>query len=537
MGSNQSKPSSTGINLDTSNIPSNPSSVPSDSISTDKTTTTSLPLHHPVISSKDSGGGCPMKRNGGGYFGWGFSMKNDQHSTSSDYAGKDEKGIETDASREPSSCPVKKDNVQYNVYSQPIDPNNHMPAVANQLPHPYQKEKLSTQRVKSSIPKGGSDNDNWTYPSPQMFYNSLARKNKLGDTTEREIESVVALHNNMNEKTWQKVLQWESLLTSSSSSSSSFSSSSEEQTPPPPKLLKFMGRPSDLSPKAWFKSWMGHPLPFDRHDWTVLRNDGTQVRYVIDYYYDESKADSSDGSGLPAMDNMDAVKSILVDVRPAVDSLESVMGRFVRMPYARHVEKSTKFETLPFLPTSELRKQVGESQLVWQSIQQNVMESNDPKKNPTKKSSSSKSHNIVLQQSDLPEEQREDSVPVTVPETMSHPKVSNHQAQEIATNFVRMLSECEKHQKRLNQCNTDEECNKSTLALTMCLAKILCPVQQEAMEVALNADDFDPKDEKSLAIYNATFEKALENMSLCVTAKSQEAAAAKQQYPEKFSKS
>jgi ribosomal protein L1 len=68
----------------------------------------------------------------------------------------------------------------------------------------------------------------------------------------------------------------------------------------------------------------------------------------------------------------------------------------------------------------------------------------------------------------------------------------------------------------------------------MCLAKIMCPVQQEAVEVALNADQFDPNDEKAAMLYNATFEKALENMTVCVTAKSHEAAVAKQKHPEKF---
>jgi hypothetical protein len=60
-----------------------------------------------------------------------------------------------------SGCPVKhsssdkndQQQQQYNVYSQPIDPKNQMPAVANQLPSPQQKEVLSTERVKSTIPK------------------------------------------------------------------------------------------------------------------------------------------------------------------------------------------------------------------------------------------------------------------------------------------------------------------------------------------------------------------------------------------------
>lgn len=56
-----------------------------------------------------------------------------------------------------SGCPVKHSNKQqqqqYNVYSQPIDPTNQMPAVANQLPSPQQTQPLSTERIKSTIPK------------------------------------------------------------------------------------------------------------------------------------------------------------------------------------------------------------------------------------------------------------------------------------------------------------------------------------------------------------------------------------------------
>ena len=74
----------------------------------------------------------------------------------------------------------------------------------------------------------------------------------------------------------------------------------------------------DLSPKARFKSWLSHPLPFDRHDWTVQRGDGGVVRYVIDYYYDESKAADNPAAPLPSMHDESAVKSIMVDVRPAI---------------------------------------------------------------------------------------------------------------------------------------------------------------------------------------------------------------------------
>ena len=45
-----------------------------------------------------------------------------------------------------------------------------------------------------------------------MFWNSLARKGKLGDTKESDMEMVVAIHNSMNEGTWGKVLEWEGVV-------------------------------------------------------------------------------------------------------------------------------------------------------------------------------------------------------------------------------------------------------------------------------------------------------------------------------------
>ncbi len=47
-------------------------------------------------------------------------------------------------------------------------------------------------------------------------------------------------------------------------------------------LLRFLGRPDDLSPLALARRVLTGEKPFDRHDWYVDRN-GKQVRYVIDY--------------------------------------------------------------------------------------------------------------------------------------------------------------------------------------------------------------------------------------------------------------
>lgn len=96
-------------------------------------------------------------------------------------------------------------------------------------------------------------------------------------------------------------------------------------------MLKFKGRPDDLSPKARLKLLLGWPKPFDRHDWVIDR-DGTGkdlVRYVIDYYYDDELADHDK---LPALHSQNAVKSISMDARPAVDSVGAVVDRLTQFP-------------------------------------------------------------------------------------------------------------------------------------------------------------------------------------------------------------
>lgn len=101
-----------------------------------------------------------------------------------------------------SSCPVPaeyRNPAIYNVYGQRIDansssgsggscpsplaalqstdlldPKNNMPLEPNQQPCPGQRVPLSTERLQSTIPKGGTDST-WLYPSPQMFFNGENR--------------------------------------------------------------------------------------------------------------------------------------------------------------------------------------------------------------------------------------------------------------------------------------------------------------------------------------------------------------------------
>ena len=147
-----------------------------------------------------------------------------------------------------------------------------------------------------------------------MFYNALKRKGKGDDVMEEDVATVVAIHNNMNERSWWQVVAWENFCGHSDS-----------------KLLKFLGRPHDLSPLARIKSWLGSPLPFDRHDWTIQRTNGDQVRYVIDYYHDEEVQ----GDKTPALEDPSSIKSITVDARPAVDSLGATWNRIKHPIYSK----------------------------------------------------------------------------------------------------------------------------------------------------------------------------------------------------------
>jgi hypothetical protein len=98
----------------------------------------------------------------------------------------------------------------YNVYAQEISPTNQMPASAAQAPSPGQRVPLSTARVSSTIPKGGAEEGTtWQYPSPPMFWNALVRKAKADGVDETDMDVVVKIHNEMNERAWRELTRWE----------------------------------------------------------------------------------------------------------------------------------------------------------------------------------------------------------------------------------------------------------------------------------------------------------------------------------------
>ncbi|GAB5358067.1 hypothetical protein AAMO2058_000427100 [Amorphochlora amoebiformis] len=214
--------------------------------------------------------------------------------------------------KEKESCPVAKSQsaeammamAKSGQEKEKLNSSNQMPEVS-QRPMEGQRRRLSTYRVESTIPKGEyqpshqlEGKETWTYPSPQQFYNAMKRKGYTPN--EADMNQVVAIHNTVNEKTWEKVMEWESLHLNKC---------------PNPRLEKFSGKANDLSSKARIMTWLGYTAPFDRHDWVVDRC-GTKVRYIIDFYTGTPMA------GMPI--------SMHLDVRPAPDSAGAVMDH-VRM--------------------------------------------------------------------------------------------------------------------------------------------------------------------------------------------------------------
>lgn len=118
---------------------------------------------------------------------------------------------------------------------------------ANQNPAPGQPFPLPTERQVSSIPKVTSDGTKefWVYPSQQMFWNAMLRKGwtwKKEEIKQRDMDSIIQIHNHNNENAWKCVLAWEAFHAKECGN---------------PKLKSFGGKAIDYSPRARVRGWFG----------------------------------------------------------------------------------------------------------------------------------------------------------------------------------------------------------------------------------------------------------------------------------------
>lgn len=230
-----------------------------------------------------------------------------------------------DVPEPPSDCPYTPpgDTSKSSKGDHTVNPLNMMFAHLPQTASPGQKTVLPIEREVSSIPKG-SESGNWEYPSPQQMFNAMRRKG-YEDAPEDAVESMVAIHNWINEGAWQEILAWEEKYSAGVLGRLGYREKHGEWVP---KLLRFEGRRNDPTPKSQMYGFLGRlmpetfggPAPFDRHDWFVLRKNGPdenpkEVRYVIDYY-----AGPPEPTGEPVF---------FLDVRPAIDRPGLMMERIV----------------------------------------------------------------------------------------------------------------------------------------------------------------------------------------------------------------
>lgn len=146
------------------------------------------------------------------------------------------------------SCPVK--NLSPKTTPGNDDETSGYNARANDLVFGQQRQKdqsvmLSTERSISTIPKGEytphhqpEQTEKWVYPSEQQYFNAMKRKG--WNPQEADVPVILAIHNAVNEKGWTQIKQWEALRGCMN-----------------PKLVSFMGRPQEMSPKARILNLIG----------------------------------------------------------------------------------------------------------------------------------------------------------------------------------------------------------------------------------------------------------------------------------------
>jgi cytochrome c heme-lyase len=160
-----------------------------------------------------------------------------------------------------------------------------MPSLPNQREDSEQSVSLPLDRETSTIPRGDADS-NWEYPSPQQMYNAMLRKGYT-DTPADAVESMVAVHNFLNEGAWNEIVTWESIFGDGlwqgwercrrGEQGIAMQRAKEEMVrarreelglrlgrvaeDDGPRLVKFMGRPGDMTPKASIMQALGWMFP------------------------------------------------------------------------------------------------------------------------------------------------------------------------------------------------------------------------------------------------------------------------------------
>lgn len=154
------------------------------------------------------------------------------------------------ASSPPTQRPLSKDRVVSSIprwlpSSSPADPPADPTACpARSAPVADSPSSASTVPAASPIPS----RENWVYPSPSSFFTALQRKDRNPDAADMPV--VVPIHNAVNERVWDQVLEWEK-------EAARLEGRDEQEAVKGVSLVSFVGKPKELSPRARWKSFIG----------------------------------------------------------------------------------------------------------------------------------------------------------------------------------------------------------------------------------------------------------------------------------------
>jgi cytochrome c heme-lyase len=114
------------------------------------------------------------------------------------------------------------------LWSSPAPPTTSSPSTRK--PTPSSSSTLGLDREISTIPRaspspssssspssshpansetetGASASGNWIYPSEKMFFDAMKRKGYSSD--EKDMKTIVPIHNAVNERAWKEIREWE----------------------------------------------------------------------------------------------------------------------------------------------------------------------------------------------------------------------------------------------------------------------------------------------------------------------------------------
>ena len=154
------------------------------------------------------------------------------------------------------------------------NPLNYMFSDLSQEKASDQTFQLALEREPSSIPRG-EGSGNWEYPSPQQMYNALIRKG-FTDTEIEAVPAMVSVHNFLNEGAWREIQVHEGIFSQGLLAGWKTCARGEEgilravekeglADKADPKLMRFQGRPKDMTPKAtmWQVASWAWPSKFE----------------------------------------------------------------------------------------------------------------------------------------------------------------------------------------------------------------------------------------------------------------------------------